>query len=107
MYIGLCSLLEQVDEDLTDKRIGLFSYGSGSVSEFFTAKVVPGYQSALNTERHAELLKARTELSYEEYLTLYHYPDPRDGEHHEIEPDTQGHYRLAAISGHKREYVER
>ncbi|NRP28599.1 Polyketide biosynthesis 3-hydroxy-3-methylglutaryl-ACP synthase PksG [Marinobacterium sp. xm-d-420] len=107
MYIGLCSLLEQLNEDLTDKRIGLFSYGSGSVSEFFTAKVVSGYQSALNTVRHAELLKDRTELSYEEYLTLYRYPDPRDGGQHVIEPDTQGRFRLAAISDHKREYVER
>ena len=107
MYIGLCSLLEQLNEDLTDKRIGLFSYGSGSVSEFFTAKVVAGYQSALNTERHAELLNDRTELSYEEYLTLYRYPDPRDGGQHVIAPDTQGRFRLAAISDHKREYVER
>ena len=29
MYVGLASLLEQSDRDLTGKRIGLFSYGSG------------------------------------------------------------------------------
>ena len=35
MYVGLSSLLENSKSDLTGKRIGLFSYGSGCVGEFF------------------------------------------------------------------------
>src|SRR5699024_5730850 len=40
---GLCSLLDD-DEDLAVKRAGLFSYGSGSVGEFLTGRVVPVYE---------------------------------------------------------------
>ena len=106
MYIGLCSLLENVKEDLSGQRIGLFSYGSGSVSEFFTGRVAPGYQSALNTRHHQALLADRVALTYDEYLNLYHGPDPQDGGVHTIEPDTKGRFRLSAISAHKREYIE-
>lgn len=105
MYIGLCSLLENGNTDLADKRIGFFSYGSGCVAEFFTGRVVPGYQACLHRERHRQMLDSRSELSYEEYLELYRYPDPRDGESHELPEVTRGRFRLAAISHHKREYV--
>lgn len=107
MYIGLCSLLEHVDEDLAGQRIGLFSYGSGCVAEFFTAIVQPGYKQALHIDDHARLLEQRQDLSHDEYLSLYRYPNPTDGESHLLPEMTQGRFRLAAISGHKREYVER
>src|SRR5690606_31296618 len=38
VFAGLASLLHQ-DDSLEGKRIGLFSYGSGSVSEFITGIV--------------------------------------------------------------------
>jgi len=107
MYIGLCSLLENSSQDLSAKRIGLFSYGSGCVAEFFTGVVQPGYQAALHQQKHQRLLRERTELSYEEYLKLYHYANPTDGGHHELPEQTQGNFRLAAISEHKREYIAR
>lgn len=107
MYIGLCSLLENSAESLAGRRIGLFSYGSGCVAEFFTGVVQSGYHSALNTERHQQLLNQRTELSYADYLKLYHYPNPTDGGDHPLAEQTQGAFRLAAISDHKREYVTR
>lgn len=41
LYLGLCSLVEH--EDFTDaKRIGLFSYGSGCASEFYSGVVPAG-----------------------------------------------------------------
>lgn len=107
MYIGLCSLLENLSEDLSGQRIGLFSYGSGSVSEFFNGRVVSGYRSALHVDKHQNLLANRVSLTYDQYLHLYHSPDPQDGGDHEIAPDTHGRFRLAAIRAHKREYVER
>lgn len=105
MYIGLTSLLENCKQNLAGQKIGFFSYGSGSVAEFFSGTVVEGYERGLHKSLHQKMLQARQEVSYDEYLKLYHHPDPRDGEHHDIPASTTGRFRLAAISGHKREYV--
>lgn len=105
MYIGLSSLLENCKQNLAGKKVGFFSYGSGCVSEFFSGTVVSGYDKCLHTLNHKQMLESRQEVSYDEYLKLCSYPDPRDGEHHDIPASTAGRYRLAAISGHKREYV--
>jgi len=105
MYIGLTSLLENCKENLAGNKVGFFSYGSGCVAEFFSGTVVAGYEKCLHTLNHKEMLDARQEVSYDEYLNLYRHPDPRDGEHHDIPSATTGRFRLAAISGHKREYV--
>jgi len=105
IYIGLCSLLDNAKENLSGKRIGFFSYGSGCVAEFFSGTVVDGYQERLHTADHTRMLNARQEVSYDEYLTLYHYPDPQGGESVVLPHSTTGRFRLAAISHHKREYV--
>ncbi|MCV6590639.1 MAG: hydroxymethylglutaryl-CoA synthase [Marinobacterium sp.] len=105
MYIGLTSLLENCKHNLAGSRIGFFSYGSGCVAEFFSGKVVDGYQHFLHRERHHNMLEARTEVDYTRYLELYRYPDPRDGSECKIEAETTGRFRLAAIRNHKREYI--
>ncbi|QEQ97349.1 hydroxymethylglutaryl-CoA synthase [Neptunomonas concharum] len=106
MYIGLASLLENHQRDLSGKRIGFFSYGSGCVAEFFSGRVVQGYQNCLFTSEHQMMLEQRKEVSYEEYLHLYKAPDPQDGDVHEIAASgSQGRFRLSAIAHHKREYV--
>ncbi len=105
MYIGLTSLLENCKHNLAGSRIGFFSYGSGCVAEFFSGKVVDGYEKHLHREAHSQMLQARTEVDYARYLELYRYPDPRDGSDNEIEAVTTGRFRLAAIRNHKREYI--
>lgn len=105
MYIGLTSLLENCKQNIAGKKVGFFSYGSGCVAEFFSGTVVAGYEKFLHSNRHQKMLDARQEISYEEYLSLYRYPDPQDGGELTIEQGTSGRFRLAGISHHKREYV--
>lgn len=105
MYIGLTSLLENCKQNIAGKKIGFFSYGSGCVAEFFSGTVVAGYEKFLHSAQHREMLDNRTEVSYDEYLSLYRYPDPRNGETLTIEEGTTGRFRLTGISHHKREYV--
>ncbi|MGH1463090.1 MAG: hydroxymethylglutaryl-CoA synthase [Neptuniibacter sp.] len=105
MYIGLSSLLENCKQNLAGKKVGFFSYGSGCVAEFFSGTVVAGYEKCLHTFNHQQMLDARQEVNYDEYLKLCRYPDPQNGDHYDIPSSTTGRYRLAAISGHKREYV--
>ena len=70
LYLSLISLLEN-HELSSGQTIGLFSYGSGSVGEFFSANVVDGYQNHLDIESHQSALKQRQEVSVED-LSLIH-----------------------------------
>ncbi|MBN3562828.1 hydroxymethylglutaryl-CoA synthase [Aliamphritea spongicola] len=105
MYIGLVSLLENCKQNLEGKRVGFFSYGSGCVAEFFSGRVVAGYEQYLHSARHQAMLAARNAVSYEEYLRLYNEVEPTDGGVHERRRESTGRFRLASISHHKREYV--
>ncbi|MEM9633656.1 MAG: hydroxymethylglutaryl-CoA synthase [Pseudomonadota bacterium] len=106
LYLALISALENSGTDLTGQPIGLFSYGSGAVAEFFAGEVQPGYAEHLFTNRHRELLTDREAVSYDAYLALRDVPDPQDGSAVEIPQTARGRYRLAKIDEHKRHYVD-
>ena len=59
LYLSLISLLEQADEMKAGSRIGLYSYGSGAVGEFFVGEVQEGYKKHLMNEHHENLLNQR------------------------------------------------
>lgn len=105
LYIGLSSLLENCSDNLDDKKIGFFSYGSGCVSEFFFGTVSKGYQAYLHGQKHWNMLNERTEVNHQEYLDLYNQVDTKDGQRHDMPCRTSGGYRLSAINEHKREYI--
>ncbi|HKL21452.1 MAG TPA: hydroxymethylglutaryl-CoA synthase, partial [Tichowtungia sp.] len=104
LYVGLTSLLDNCAEDLAGRRIGLYSYGSGCVGEFFSGVAQPGYQNALLTEVHQKLLEERTELTFRQYEDIYHYGIPVDGEQHVFAQYRTGPFRFAGIEAHKRIY---
>ena len=104
MYIGLISLLDNTAADLVGKRIGFFSYGSGSVGEFFTGTLVDGYQDMLHKLRHQNMLAARQALNYADYQKMYAFEVPTDRGAHKCEHQTNGKFRLTGISQHKRLY---
>jgi hydroxymethylglutaryl-CoA synthase len=106
MYIGFISMLDNL-KDLAFKRIGFFSYGSGSVGEFFTGKLVAGYERMLHTPLHEKMLAARQSVTYDEYVKMYEFQVPEDGAQHEFPCQTAGRFRLAGISQHKRQYEAR
>ncbi|GAA1517375.1 hydroxymethylglutaryl-CoA synthase family protein [Brevibacterium permense] len=102
LYAGLCSLLDH-DEDLAGKRIGLFSYGSGSVGEFFTARVVPGYEQHSHRLTVIEALDARVPLSIDAYRAL-HAAELSSAEDVTTPKVTAGPFRFAGIKGRARHY---
>ena len=106
LYIGFISLLDHV-ADMVGKRVGFFSYGSGSVGEFFTGKLVAGYEAMLHTQRHQTMLADRQPISYAEYVEMYDFQVPTDGGKHDFPQQTNGRFRLAGISQHKRQYEAR
>ncbi|MBE8478341.1 hydroxymethylglutaryl-CoA synthase [Streptomyces justiciae] len=106
VYLGLAALLDQAD-DLTGKPIGFLSYGSGSVAEFFAGTVVAGYRERLRTEANREAIARRKPVDYATYRELHQRSFPTDGGDHATERQTTGPFRLAGISGHKRQYETR
>ena len=104
LYIGLLSMLEQSAEDLSGKRLGLFSYGSGCMGSFFSMTVQPGYRKALRTDLHAALLADRQSLSMDEYEAFYAHRLPTDGSDYAIPQHATGLFRLAGVEAHKRRY---
>ncbi|WP_225801858.1 hydroxymethylglutaryl-CoA synthase [Streptomyces sp. NK15101] len=106
MYVGLAALLDRAD-DLGDRAIGFLSYGSGSVAEFFSGTVVPGYRAHLRSDAHRAAIGRRQEIDYATYRELHERSFPVDGGDHPTPEETTGPYRLVGLSGHKRIYASR
>jgi hydroxymethylglutaryl-CoA synthase len=104
LYLSLTSMLENAPADLTGRSVGLFSYGSGAVAEFFSAKVQPRYHERLLKTHHQNLLEDRIGLGYDDYREMWHVPDPQDGTARIMPNAARGRYRLTRIDEHKRVY---
>jgi hydroxymethylglutaryl-CoA synthase len=104
LYVGLCSLLDNAAEDLDGKRIGLYSYGSGCVGEFFSGTVQKDYRNALFTQEHQEMLAGRTGLTFQQYEDIYNYGIPTDGGEYTFPQYRTGPFRFAGMRQHKRIY---
>ena len=104
LYLSLISLLEN-HELSSGQTIGLFSYGSGSVGEFFSANVVDGYQNHLDIEGHQSALKQRNEVSVEDYETFFKRFDELEFDEQQDEVDNdQSIFYLKSINDNIREY---
>ena len=68
LYLGLLSYLEN-GQPKSGELIGLFSYGSGAAGEFFTARLVDGYQDYINDVR-TDLAK-RQQVSVSQYEKMF------------------------------------
>lgn len=105
LFIGLCSLLDH-QPFLAKKRIGMFSYGSGCVAEFFTGIIQPGYQKYLFSKEHLKNIEERQELNYEDYAEFY-YEQVFHDENLDFPKHNKGAFRLTGIKNHKRCYESR
>lgn len=102
VFFALLSLLDNSD-DLTGKRVGLLSYGSGAVAEFFTGVIPAGYKEHLRADAHRDMLDTRQSVDYSEYLARHTaYDEPRGN--HETKRETAGAYRFEGVTDHKRLY---
>lgn len=104
LYMGLISLLDHQELDLTHKQVGFFSYGSGCMGAFFAGQVMPGYQKFLNTSERKAWLRDRQHLSYREYVDFYAHRLPQNGESFRTSFHRSGAFRLAGTENHQRIY---
>lgn len=106
LYVGLVSLLDSL-KDLTHKRIGFYSYGSGCVAEYFSGIVQSDYHKMLHRDYHQQLLARRKTLTYQEYESLYQFKYVEDGSEQIIPQYETGNFRLAHLQQHKRIYQKK
>lgn len=120
LYLGLLSLLELDGLELdgcthenselpplkSGDKIGLFSYGSGAVGEFFSATLVPGFKDALFAREHADMLDSRVRLSVADYEAMFSSVAPYAPE--DFVSDTshreRANFILDGISSQERHY---
>lgn len=108
LYLSMLSLLE-LNEDLkAGSRIGLYSYGSGAVGEFFTGILEEDYCKSLQVDQHRKLFSTRQEVTVAEYEEIFEDTLPVDGSAMEldIEKDPAA-ICVAGIADNKRQYVNK
>ena len=103
LYLGLTSLLDH-DDHLANKRIALFSYGSGCMAEFFSAVVSEEYLDYRHKDLHQLLITDRKEIDYALYEEYYNFASPKDGSSFTYPELETGSFRLSGLESHKRIY---
>jgi hydroxymethylglutaryl-CoA synthase len=105
LYIGLASLLENDSSDISGKRIGFFSYGSGCVGEFFSGIVQSGYQENLASLYHKTIIDRRTILTPKEYEDFFTYSFKEDSSSQNTPHISSEAFRLSGVNNHERLYT--
>ncbi|WP_182199298.1 hydroxymethylglutaryl-CoA synthase [Paraliobacillus salinarum] len=108
LYLSLLSLLEGNTNIDPGARVGLFSYGSGAVGEFFTGVLQPNYREHLYKEQHEQMLANRTALTVAEYEAQFNDTLPVAVENIDLPTDKDpATICFAGIKDHMRQYVRK
>ena len=108
VYMGLVSILEKEREKVENKKIGLFSYGSGCGAEFFLCHVKPGIGDIVKSLGFQEQLDSRKKITFEQYIQLYsksgeeilYYPEETKGFKNKF-----NRFVFTGFKEHRRQYV--
>ena len=107
LYLSLISLLEQADKLKTGARIGMFSYGSGAVGEFFVGEIQEDYQKYLIKDVHESLLENRVKLSITDYEKILSNPVEIDEEGNasiDVQDVSPEDFVFVGVDQHRRQY---
>lgn len=108
LYLSLLSLIDQQGDLRAGDRIGMYSYGSGAVGEFFSGILQPGYRDYLYVDEHEGLLSARKELSVLEYEETFLETLPKNGTTIKLDVSKDpAEICVAGIKDHMRQYINK
>ncbi|ALJ23421.1 hydroxymethylglutaryl-CoA synthase [Lactobacillus gallinarum] len=104
LYMSLLSLLENGNLP-AGALVGLFSYGSGAMGEFYSGNLVEGYEKEVNAAGDEKMLKRRPKVSVPEYEEIFNtaLDDPEDNEELTSD-DEKGTWYFAGTKGNIRQY---
>ena len=78
LFLSLISVLTLAKENLEHDTIGMFSYGSGSVGEFFTLDIQKDFHRYFNKQSMLDQLQSRQEIdaqTYVNFMTAYQHKE--------------------------------
>lgn len=107
LYMSLLSLLENGDLP-AGSLVGLFSYGSGAMAEFYSGNLVNGYQNEIDAAIDEKMLARRKKLTVSEYERIFNtaLTDPEDGVEFSCD-DEAGTWYFAGTKDHIRQYKQK
>lgn len=107
LYMSLLSLLEKSNLP-AGSLIGLFSYGSGAMGEFYSGNLVAGYEKEIDSIADQTMLDRRQKLTIAEYENVFNtaLKDPADGKELSSDDD-KGTWYFAGTQGHIRQYKQK
>ncbi|RMC42133.1 hydroxymethylglutaryl-CoA synthase [Lactobacillus sp. ESL0233] len=104
LYLGLLSLLENGTLSAAD-TIGLFSYGSGAMGEFYAGKVMANYEQALNKVADEKMIARRQQLTIADYEQIFKQALQFPADNIELSSDeAPGYWYFAGTKNHVRQY---
>ena len=110
VYMCLMSLLEAKNEDLIDKNIGIFSYGSGCGAEYLVAHIGRGAHKQAKKFNFRKQLDRRKKITIEQYTELYGGAETNIKgieRHAQSDGDEYSRYIFTGIKDYKRQYSKR
>ena len=110
VYMCLMSLIDEVGENLINKNIGIFSYGSGCGAEFLIAHIGRGIKQQAKQHNFKNQLMRRKKITIEQYTELYGEPVTSKTmmNNQAITIDDEfSRYIFTGIKDHKRQYAKK
>ncbi|MFU8793595.1 MAG: hydroxymethylglutaryl-CoA synthase family protein [Acholeplasmataceae bacterium] len=68
IYLSLLSVLIYSEKTLENQTIGMFSYGSGAMAEYFTLTLSKNYQTYINKAQLISIVNDRLPVDFETYV---------------------------------------
>jgi 3-hydroxy-3-methylglutaryl CoA synthase len=65
--VGLCGLIKSQPDLAAGDRIGIFSYGSGAIGEFYSGVILPEARAEIEERNIDEAFDARKQVSVQDY----------------------------------------
>ena len=107
LYLSLLSLLENAKLP-ANAKIGLFSYGSGAMGEFYSGQIVKGYEKNLHTNADQKMIARRHKLTIPEYEQIFNQALESPQDDIELQSDEQtGNWYFAGTKNRIRQYLQK
>ncbi len=107
LYLSLLSLLENAKLP-ANAKIGLFSYGSGAMGEFYSGQIIEGYEKNLHANADQTMINRRQKLTIPEYEQIFNQSLESPQDDIELQSDEQtGNWYFAGTKNRIRQYLQK